>query len=118
MLKIFQYRNNCSHTINLGTTNYSLLTTGYCDTDISSKEECETAAYHLGLPDTRANAVSRSDRPYGCISSRTSGSLQWNVPGVERGSPSCGSSGQGGAVQDCICAPTGNIVSIFIILNY
>ena len=106
---------NCSHIINIGMTDYSLVTTGYCDTDISSREECVTAAYHLVLSDTTAHVASRSDRPYGCTSSRDSGALQWNVPGSP--TPSCGTPDNGNKIQDCICGPACNIFYIFIIIN-
>ena len=108
-------RNTCSHIINIGTTDYSLVTTGYCDTDISSREECSKAAYHLALPDTSAHVASRSDRPYGCISSRSSGALQWNAPGTS--TPSCGTTDNSNVKQDCICGPAGSIVYIFKFLN-
>ena len=88
-------------------TNYSLVTTDYCDTDITSRAECTTAAYHLGLPDTSSQATFSSDRPYGCISSRNTGTLQWNV--LE--GPSCGTidDGNNQEIWDCVCGPAGNI---------
>ena len=113
-MKIVKNQNYFSHIVHLGITDYLLVTTGYCDTEISSRKECEEAAYNLGIPDTSAVTSSRSERPYGCISSRKTGNLYWNQP--RRNNPSCGTT-HGNSIRDCICGPAGNIVEIFIIIN-
>ena len=77
---------------------------------IISKQECEHAAYELGLTDTSTSSKQSNERPHGCIySNNIVPELILESPrDLIHGISACGTMSNN-KIYDCICAKDGNI---------